>query len=148
MGLTITADYKGAPEWDMGYSSFFRLRRDIAYTVSKEFGDHYADITSSLYMFNEEACEKYDRNTDYLIKKYRLRKRFVDFLYSPDCGYRLSPMKCKAVLEQIAYGRGTEDTGSDTLYGYMARPDSCMKMSDFIDLLATCSSRKKYLIWY
>ena len=99
-------------------------------------------------MFNEKGYEEYDRITDYLIKKYRLRKRFVDFLYSPDSGYRLSPMKCKAVLEQIAYGQETEDARNDALYGYMARPDSCMKMSDFIDLLATCISRKKYLIWY
>ncbi|MBR6982082.1 MAG: hypothetical protein IKH75_00890 [Ruminococcus sp.] len=148
MGLTITADYKEAPEWDMGYASFFRLRRDIAYTVSKEFGDHYADITSTIYMFDKKACEEYDRITDYLIKKYRLKKRFVDFLYAPDCGYRLSPMKCKAVLLQIGYGNKSKNIESDSLYGYAARPESCMRIEDFIDLLATCSATKKYLIWY
>ena len=41
MGLTLTAKYKDAPEWDMGYGSFFRLRRDIAYTISKEFDTWY-----------------------------------------------------------------------------------------------------------
>ena len=86
MGLTITADYKDAPAWDMGYSSFFRLRKDIAYMVSQEFGDHYADIISSRYRFDKKACEEYDKTTDYLIKKYRLKKRFLDFLYAPDCG--------------------------------------------------------------
>ena len=148
MGLTITADYKDAPDWDMGYASFFRLRSDIAYTVSKEFGDHYADITSSCYVFNEKLCEKYDKITDYLIKKYRLKKRFVDFLYAPDTGYRLSPMKCKAVLLQIAYGENTKNVKNDSLYGYTARPDSCMKMNDFIDLLTACIAQKKYLVWY
>ena len=148
MGLTITANYKDAPEWDMGYASFFMLRRDIAYTVSKEFGDHYADITSSIYMFDKKACEEYDKITDYLIKKYRLKKRFVDFLYAPDSGYRLSPMKCKAVLHQIAYGDNSADAENESLYGYTGRPDSCMKMTDFIDLLTTCSATKKYLIWY
>ena len=146
MGLTITADYKDAPEWDMGYASFFRLRRDIAYTVSKEFGDHYADMTSSA-LFNKKLCEEYDKTTDYLIKKYRLKNRFLDFLYAPDTGYKLSPMKCKAVLLQIAYGKSTENA-PDSLYGYMARPEDCMKMNDFIDLLSACVAQKKYLVWY
>ena len=147
MGLTITADYKDAPEWNMGYASFFRLRRDIAYSVSQEFGDHYADCVSSLYVFNEKACEEYNKTTDYLIKKYRLKKRFLDFLYAPDAGYRLSPMKCKAVLDQIAYGENTKDEAI-SLYGYAARPDSCMTMYNFIDLLAMCSAKGKYLVWY
>lgn len=134
----------------MGYGVcfFFRLRRDIAYTVSQEFGDHYADITSSRYMFDKKACEEYDKTTDYLIKKYRLKKRFLDFLYAPDCGYRLSPMKCKAVLHYIACGSNSMDDKNKTLYGYMARPDYCMKITDFINLLQTCSATRKYLVWY
>lgn len=148
MGITIRGDWKGSPEWDMGYASFFRLRRDIAYTVSQEFGDHYADITSAVYILDKKKCEEYDKITDYLIKKYRLKKRFVDFLYAPDSEYRLSPMKCLAVLHQIAYGNNSANAENESLYGYMARPDSCMKMTDFIDLLATCSATKKYLIWY
>jgi hypothetical protein len=92
--------------------------------------------------------EEYDKTTDYLIKKYRLKKRFVDFLYAPDCGYRLSPMKCKAVLDQISYADKSANDKNKSLYGYVARPDSCMKMTDFIDLLETCNTTKKYLVWY
>ena len=148
MGITIRGDWKGSPAWDMGYASFFRLRRDIAYTVSKEFGDHYADSTSSIYILDKKMCEEYDKVTVYLIEKYRLKKRFVDFLYAPDAGYRLSPMKCKAVLHQIAYGDNSANAKNESLYGYAARPGSCMKMTDFIDLLTTCSATKKYLVCY
>ena len=148
MGLTITANYKGAPEWDMGYSSFFRLRRDIAYMVSKEFGDHYVDIISPIYRFSEKRLEEYEKTTEWLIKKYRLKKRFLDFLYASDTGYKLSPMKCKAVLNQITQSRNADNAKSGSLYGYAARPGSCMKMNDFVYLLETCSAAKKYLVWY
>ena len=65
MGLTITGKYKGSPYYCMGYMSFYRLRRDIAYTVSEEFGKHYERIP--------EACSKlidvaaYDLQTERLI---------------------------------------------------------------------------------
>ena len=146
MGLTICGEWKDAPEWDMGYGSFFRLRRDIAYSVSEEFGDHYANLIH-LYHFNDDGS--YDKETERLIRKYHCKKRFLDFLYSPDAGYRLSPKKCEAVLNQIAYGEDSEEHGNiDTLYGYTAYPERCMKLSDFICLLVDCRNRKKYLVWY
>ena len=117
MGLTITADYKGAPRWDMGHASFFRLRRDVAYAVSEEFGDHYAAITKPTYSMYIGMMQEYDRETDRLVRKYRLGKRFMDFLYAPDIGYMLSPAKCKAVLEKLANRPHPE---RNNRYGYMA----------------------------
>jgi len=143
MGITIRGDWKGSPEWDMGYASFFRLRRDVAYFVSKEFGDHYANLTR----INPFDANEYDGITKWLIKKYHCKKRCIDFLYAPDSGYRLSPFKCKAVLDLIANG---EETGIDnkTLYGYTARPENCMTIYNFIDLLAACYDKRKALVWY
>ena len=142
MGITIRGDWKGSPEWDMGYVSFFRLRRDVAYFVSSEFGKHYADLIH-LNHFNDDGS--YDRETERLVKKYHCRMRYLDFLYSPDCGYRLSPFKCKAVYDLIVNG---EYHNNKSLYGYTAYPDSCMKLSDFVELLLDCFNRRKALVWY
>ena len=51
--LTITASFKGAPEYDVGYFEFFRLRTEVAHTISEEFGEHYAGMIRELYRF---AC--------------------------------------------------------------------------------------------
>jgi len=143
MGITIRGDWKGSLEWDMGYASFFRLRRDVAYCVSKEFGDHYANI-KRINLFDEN---EYDRITEWLIKKYHCKKRYIDFLYAPDTEYKLSPFKCKAVIDLLAYGEGT-GIDDKALYGYTARPESCMTIYDFTELLLACYGKRKALVWY
>lgn len=59
MGLTIKGKFDGSPSYDMGYLSFYCLRRDIAYTVSEEYGKHYESITKwiddVLELLNKEA---------------------------------------------------------------------------------------------
>lgn len=137
MGLTLTAKYKDAPEWDMGYGSFFRLRRDVAYTISKEFGEHYADITWGSF-----HQEEYDEITNILLRKYHVSNRLIFFLYSPDCEARISPLRCKAVYDQI------EGTKNNFLYGYTARPNACMTWEDFKCMLKECYERKTYMYWY
>ena len=98
MGLTIKGKFKDSPSYDMGYITFFRLRRDIAYTVSEEFGKHYEQLS--------EACAKlidvadYNIETERLIKKYHCKERFLEFLYQSDCEGKLSPFMCKALLDQ------------------------------------------------
>lgn len=139
MGLTLTGKFKNAPSYDMGAGSFYRLRCDIAYTVSKEYGDHYKGI---LYACAGHNVDEYDRKTEILIRKYRLKERFLDFLYQSDICGKLSPFKCKALLDQI------EDLENDLLYGYAAYPDRCMTIRDFKNLLRECFNRKVYMIWY
>ena len=141
MGITIRGDWENAPEWDMGYASFFRLRRDVAYYISKEFGDHYADLVH-LNHFNDDGS--YDRNTLFLMKKYHCKQRYIEFLYAPDSGYRLSPFKCKSVYDLITSG---EYKGSKALYGYTAYPERCMDLQGFVDLLLECFNRRKALVW-
>lgn len=140
MGLTITGKYKGSPYYCMGYMSFYRLRRDIAYTVSEEFGKHYEQIP--------EACSKlidvaaYDLQTERLIRKYHCKKSLVSFLYQPDSDGKLSPYMCKVLYDQI------ESMESNALYGYGAYPERCLTINKFRDLLKECSEKGVYLVWY
>lgn len=133
MGLSLTAEYKDAPDYSMGYGSFFCLRRDIAYTISKEFGDAYADI-----VWGSLHPEEYDRRITALLKKYHVKKRLEDFLFASDCNAKMSPMKCKAIYEQI---KGVQST---TKYGYAY---SKMSMDQFRELLRQCFERKCYMYW-
>lgn len=145
MGLTITARYEGSPAYSMGYASFYRLRRDIAYLISTEFGKHYADLPHAGNMRDPSA---YDLRTTQLIKKYHCKSRILDFLYQSDCEGKLSPAKCKAVLHLIESNNTEGNDINTALYGYAAYPEYCMKISDFVKLLKECSERKAYLVWY
>lgn len=140
MGLTIRGKYEGSPSYDMGYVSFYRLRTDIAYSVSEEYGKHYEEMPKACAKLIDVAC--YDLRTERLIKKYHCKERFLSFLYQPDVSGKLSPYKCKALLDQIGNIR------NDALYGYTAYPECCMSMGKFKDLLQECFKRKVYLEWY
>ena len=142
MGLTIRGEWNGSPEYDMGAISFFRLRRDTAYFIAKDFGDHYANMPTVICSEEDEA---YEKQTLKLCIKYRLKHRLLDFLYSPDTDYRLSPAKCKVVYDLIMSSGQVEE--HKTLYGYGARPEKALTMKKFADLLLECYNRKKYLSW-
>ena len=140
MGLTIKGKFDGSPSYDMGYLSFYWLRRDIAYTVSEEYGQHYEKLPEACAKLIDQAI--YDLRTERLIKKYHLKERFLSFLYQPDLEGKLSPFMCKALFDQI------KSLESDTLYGYTSRPEHCMTMGKFKEILQQCFDRKVYLVWY
>lgn len=140
MGVTIRGRFEGSPSYDMGYITFFQLRKDIAYTVSEEYGKHYEEMPKACAKLIDVAC--YDLRTERLIKKYHCKERFLSFLYQSDVEGKLSPYKCKALLDQISNVR------NDALYGYTAYPESCLTMDKFKELLRQCFNRRKYLEWY
>lgn len=139
MGITIRGKYEGSPSYDMGYVSFYRLRRDIAYSVSEEYGKHYEEMPKACAKLIDVAC--YDLRTERLIKKYHCKERFLSFLYQSDEEGKLSPYQCKTLLDQISNVR------NDTLYGYTAYPENCMSIEKFKDLLHECFTRRAYLVW-
>ena len=138
MGISIKGLYADSPVYDMGYITFFALRRDIAYTISEEFGQHYSDMPKAGFI----GFDEYDRRTEELIKKHHCKERFLSFLYQSDCNGKLSPYKCKALLDQI---NGMQ---SKKLYGYTAYPNCCLTIDKFRELLKECFDRKVYLVWY
>ena len=139
MGVTITGKYKGSPSYDMGYITFHRLRTDIAYAISKEFGDHYAEMPKACAKIID--VDSYNKRTEMLIKKYHCKERFLDFLYQNDTDGKLSPFKCKALLD------GIQSIENDNLYGYTAYPAQCMTLKKFRELLSECFTRRCYLVW-
>ena len=139
MGVTLKGNYKDSPCYDMGYITFFALRKDIAYAVSKEFGNHYAKIPVTVTGYQ---TDEYDRKTEELITKYKCKNRFLDFLYMSDAEGKLSPFKCKAVYDVI------RDLHNDKLYGYTAYPEHCMTIEKFKSLLLDCYEKRAYLVWY
>lgn len=141
MGLTIRGDFKDSPSYDMGAASFYRLRKDIAYSISQEYGEHYEKL-AQLNWYDDYNIDEYNRITDELVAKYGMKNRMLDFLYQSDVTGKLSPYKCKALLDQI------NSLQNDSLYGYAARPEYCMTMEKFKELLTQCFLHKKYLIWY
>jgi len=123
----------------MGYVTFNALRMDLAYVVSNEFGLHYGEMPKACAgLINVDL---YNARTEALIKKYKLKERFLSFFFQDDIQGQLSPFKCKALLD------GINDLKSNQLYGYKAYPEECMSLDDFKALLEECFARKKYLFW-
>ena len=138
MGLTLTAEYADAPEYDLGYGAFLNLRRDIAQAANAEFGAHYARIGETLV--HPELADAYDKETDRLIRKHHIGARICSFLFQPDCDGYLTPFACKAVADVIA------DMDKDRAYGYAAR--ARMSLAEFRGMLLECFKQRKRLIWY
>lgn len=126
----------------MGYATFYRLRRDAAYAYGKEYGDHYAKIIGHQIGSDRAATEAYNRETERLIRKYKIPERFLVFLYQSDVDGHLSPFQCKAVCE------ATKNLDQDKTYGYAGWDSKHqMTMGKFRELLNTCYEKRKYLVW-
>ena len=52
MGISLTANYKGAPSLDGSSFMLFRIRSRIAKAWDAEFGEHYATLMDA-FRFNE-----------------------------------------------------------------------------------------------
>lgn len=137
--LTITATYKGAPEYDVGYFEFFRLRAAIARTVSDEFGEHYAGMIREIFTMKTGM---YDKETTRLIRKYHVKANLQEFLYQSDSDGKLTPAKCRDLLLQI---RGMT---TNELFGRKEHPERCITIPRLRELLVECIDRKASVIWY
>ena len=139
MGLCLTAKYPGAPAYYMGYSNFYRLRCFLASCFSSEFGSHYSRI---MQVNDGEETEEYNAATERMLKKLRAKSRAVELLFLPDADGRLSPSKCRALLEAIG------DNNTNEKFGYAAYPDKCMSIAQLKALLQACAEKKAYLVWH
>ena len=74
------------------------------------------------------------------IKKYKIPKGIIEFLYAPDCEYKLTYGKCKRLYEAI------KDYDDNILYGYAGR-DDCAKFKDFKKILKDCADNQISMRW-
>ena len=143
MGITLEGK-KGNLSIDIGCGGFNKLRLKIAELIGGEFVKHYNLLFKPEIHFmdfqTDSFFDKYDEETEALMKKEKISKKVIDFLYQPDCEGSIHYGACKQILKIIG------DYDDNILYGYCARSD-CAKFSDFKAILQECVDNKCDLLW-
>lgn len=137
MGITITAT-NSKYEFDMGYFSFFRLRKEIALAMNEEFGSNYADL-AHCYTPKEFAAN--DKAANWIIQKNHLDRYadVLDFLYMPDSGGEVGYKTCGDILSLIR----DRKCSADFRYALMRHND----WEEFKEFLQDCYSHHKKMRW-
>ena len=146
MGVTVECKKTGK-SCDLGYGGFGRFRGKVASLINEEFGEHYAKLSTPEMMFvfdiskREQIFDKFDQETERLIKKHKLSIRSVDFLMQSDCGGKISPSACKIIYSVI------KDYDDNICYGYAGRSD-CAMFSDLKAVFKDCCDTNSYMVWW
>lgn len=137
MGVSITAT-KAIHDFDMGYSGFFNLRKNIAMVLNKEFGENYFRLLKCIIPEQFEECNSI---ADSLIEEYNLDDDIVTFLYMSDCEGEISYKVCGKLYNLIK----DVDFGDKCFrYGAMAHND----YEEFKEFLKDCYSHRKKMRWH
>lgn len=113
MGITIRNKQHS---YDLSYTGFYRLRRDIAYLISKEFGILYEEWTSPLV----EPISDTDGNNRLLemFKNGVLTEDdvpVIEFLFMPDTKGKIPVPMCRRIRNLI------KDLKLYRRYGYISQ---------------------------
>lgn len=115
MGVSLKTKNKSI---DMGYGSFFRLRRDIAKAINSDWGMQYEELLSS---------RRYDKLIDitanYLAEN-KISKHLVDFCLPPDAEGHITCWACKYIYQQI------QNIDKEDRYGYVMAQISWEEMKN------------------
>ncbi len=145
MGVTIKCVKTGS-SCDLGYGGFGRFREKVAHLLNEDFGTHYAKLSTLEMRFTfdsskrKQIFDEFDREAERLIKKHKISKRAVDFLWQLDFGGKISPSACKMIYAAI------KDYDDNICYGYAGRKD-CAMFSDLKNLFKECYDNNSYLVW-
>lgn len=137
MGITIKCDKTGT-SCDLGYAGFARFRMDVAKLLNEEFGKHYNELFSSPLSSNRVEKEE---KIECLIKKHKLNKYVVNFLFMSDCSGKCSPTACQAIYRVLK--EGDDDS---IRYGYTGRSD-CATFGQLKALFLESSEMHSYVSW-
>jgi len=144
MGVTIRCKKTGN-DIDLGYGGFNNLREKVAELAGKEFGEHYAELSTPRAMFSMEPDRKeyfksYNAKTAEMVKAKKVNVKIANFCYQSDCDGNIHYGACKAILKAIG------DYDDNILYGYSGRSD-CAKFKDFKSILQDCVETKSDMTW-
>lgn len=146
MGVTVECKKTGK-SCDLGYGGFGRFRKKVASLLNEEFGVHYAKLSTPEMMnvFNSNSdltqiFDEFDREAERLIKKHKISRRAVDFLWQSDYGGKIPPSACKVIYAAI------KDYDDSICYGYAGRKD-CAMFSDLKAVFKDCCDTNSYLVW-
>lgn len=139
MGVCIKST-NGKYSFDMGAGGFFNLRKNIAYCVDREFGEHYALLARC----NTQAeYSAHDRKAEQIINSKGLDREYsevLDFLYADDCGGKIDYRTCKKIYDLIK----DVDFGSKCFrYAILVHND----YEEFKLFLRDCYARKCCMRW-
>lgn len=127
MGLTI--NNKHSKDYDMGYITFYRLRKDIEYYLY-----NIAQKDIEYYVYNIVQKDIYEMP----------QQGTISFLKQSDCKGKLTPKECKEFLQDI---KNMEDKG--VYYGYVGRgAEYCLTITKLKVLLQSCVSHRCNLRWF
>lgn len=145
MGISITANYKGAPSLDGSSFMLFKIRSRIAKAWDVEFGEHYATLIDA-FRFNE--LEAFDRRTIEILEHPRFSNDadIAEFMFMSDCEGKINYKTCKKLADLLTslIINKTEDFAHINIR-YQAY--SVNDWEDFLELLRGCYSHRANLIW-
>lgn len=135
MGVSISSkDFS----CDLGYGGFNNFRNKVASMVGKEFGEHYAELTSAIVIClcgeeRKKYFDEYDAKTEELIKNKKIELDVAIFLYMSDRDGEITKEQAKKIYELI------KDCDDNIVYGYIGRKD-CATMKDFKQIFGNDST--------
>ena len=97
MGVSITAT-NSKYNFDTGAFGFFNLRKNIALTLDKDFGNHYEKL---IYCHTKDDYEIFDRVSNRLASRKKLDCDVLDFLFMSDIEGSISYRTCKKIYDLI-----------------------------------------------
>lgn len=121
---------------DMGYITFFNLRKTIAYLYSPAFGDAYVD-----FVHNDISEDEMNSIIGNLFRENVFNEEdntALDFLFKSDCEGKISYRDCRRLLKVI--GEYTDNY----MYGYV---QSNHTFDYFKDMLKDCVLKRRNLYW-
>ncbi len=140
MGITITAKNPRF-SFELGGSGFFNLRKNIAFSLDKEFGENYAKL---IYCHSKEDYENHDKTANQIIQDKHLDENYtavLDFLYASDETGKINYKTCKQIYDLIA---PINFKNKSFRYGAYSHND----YEEFKIFLLDCYSHHKNMIWY
>ena len=145
MGVTVECKKTGK-SCDLGYGGFCNFRERVAHLLNDEFGKHYEELSSPKIMCAsgqqlQLLLDNFNKETDRLIRKYKISKRAVHFLVQSDCSGKIPPSACKIIYSAI------KDYDDNICYGYAGRKD-CAMFSDLKAVFKDCCDTNSYLVWW
>lgn len=144
MGLTLRCK-KTNLSMDMGYGGFMRLRNKVAELIGEPFASHELQLSTGrvISLYGEERdrfYEKFNAETERMIKRRQVSIKMVHFLHQSDCGGSIRYGACAELLRIIG------DYDDNVYYGYVGHGDNA-KWSRFVAILRDCVANKCDMVW-
>lgn len=138
---------------DIPPSGFFRLRRDIAYMLSKNLGDLYDSMIDILHSDDDRKKDQWETDinaaiNDFLSSHNKTDEKIIDFLFESDCDGSITYGTCKKIINLIdSLNDDRKQEFFHTIYGYAGWGGKACHGYDVYQILKSCTDNRKPLRW-